>query len=234
MFSSKTIMKMKFKNSYELIKYLVINDRLKSYWFNYNDSSRTEITNPKIVSVLDDLIYIPYMAYFVDLLQDNSKSKSFNFNQVQGDIFIEEIRDYDSEDDEINLYPELLTILKELNLFNDDNDGGNFECEFDSNLFSLKKWYLDNKDCKEINVNENQKNKIIEYIKNNFEEKTTVLTEDDNLEFNTMYLSISEDETKYFFSACAQNILLQEFIEWVIEDGGFDDKSYEFEEKDLK
>jgi hypothetical protein len=233
--------KIKFENTYELLKYLCLKGILKGYYIaGPNDGGSgvfPKIENTEIESVIDDLFFESKQISWDN--GDNYDTNDIDLKIIDGELMIVQTRSFSTslEAWDFDLYPELNSILTELKLIEGENEEVVLECYLkDSDSFILKKFSNDEEDFIELKVNNQQKKIIRKHLKEAFINKSDVFTDHEGGVIDSFHLSINSDITSYS-SNDSENIEedeAQEFIEFMVEHGHFEDKSYEFEEDEIK
>lgn len=233
--------KIKFENTYELLKYLYLKGILKGYYISGpNDGGSgayPEILNSEIEGIIDDL-FSEHRQICADN-GDNYDTIGFELKIKDDELVIIETRSYNDYYDELqglDLYSDLISILVELKLIEDDNEEVNFECSFkDVNLFVLKKFNADEDDFIEIKVNEKQKESILEDLKESLIRESYVLNDDGSADIDSVCLTINAEDTSYFVEDDSiSEDEAKEFIDFMVKYGHFEEQSYEFEEDEIK
>jgi hypothetical protein len=227
----------KFENTYELVKYLFLKGKLESYCIPHHGDPGggvyPKILNGDIEGVIDSL-YNFHWSWFG--LADHSDSNETVFRMYGNELYgeIEGIT-YSSEYDDMDLYPELIVILKKLRLIEDENELYYLECRLDnSEEFLLKKIIDGQNNYTEIKVDKKQRKSINSYLLTAFYDESTTINEDSSINDSTICLTINSEETDYFADGSGGSKSVKEHIEFMIEHNKFEDQSYEFEECDLQ
>jgi hypothetical protein len=229
--------KIKFENTYELLKYMVLKGRLESYCMpHYGDVGAgvfPEILNGDIEGVIDELYNFHWSWFGLD---DHSDSEETVF-KLYGDELYGDIVDktYSSEYDDMDLYPELIVILKKVRLIKDENEIYFLECTLDnSESFLLKKLINGEDSYTEIKVDIKQRKAINSHLTDAFYAESTTINEDSSIDNSTICLTINSEETAYSAYGTEDSISVKEHIDFMIQFNKFEDQSYEFEEEELK
>lgn len=227
----------KFENTYELLKYLFLKGRLEAYCIPDNRDGSAgvfpEILNGDIESVIDDL----YNFHWSDFgLNQRYVSNETIFSMDSDDLVGRTTNIiYTDEFDEMDLYSELIVILKELSVMKDENEIYFLECTLDnSEDFLLKKLINGEDDYTEIKVDKKQIKALNSHLLKAFYAESTTINEDDSIDDSTICLTIGSEETSYSAYGREEETPVKEHIEFMVEHSRFEDQSYEFEEEELK
>lgn len=232
--------KIKFENTYELLKFLFLKGILKGYYIaGPNDSGSgtfPKIKNTEIEVVIDSIFY--NTSYDNSDMYDGYSSIDIDLKIIDDELIIIEKKNFDTqfESSGFDLYADLICILIKLKIIENDDEEVNLEFSLNNkDSFELKYYINDEEDFKELKVDDQQQKLIVYDLKQAFISKSDIFYNDSGA-IDSFHFSINSDCTSYFSNEDENiyEIEANEFIRDMIDYCHFKDKSYEFEEDEIK